>query len=77
MDLFGPVLSFLSYYHTDNPSALRSFQNKDAIVAKLFAKHIKLDEAKQFLKRSRVNIGVGTPMRIIDLIESGGRFSFL
>ncbi|KAL1963737.1 hypothetical protein VTN77DRAFT_7803 [Rasamsonia byssochlamydoides] len=51
--------------------ALRTFQNKEATVAKLFAKHIKLDEAKQFLQRTRVNIGVGTPMRLIDLIESG------
>lgn len=40
-------------------------------MAKLFAKHIKLDEAKQFLQRARVNIGVGTPQRIIDLIEAG------
>lgn len=52
-------------------SALRSFQNKDAAVAKLFAKHIKIEEAKQFLERSRVSIGVGTPQRIIDLLESG------
>ncbi|KUL83936.1 hypothetical protein ZTR_06834 [Talaromyces verruculosus] len=51
--------------------ALRSFQNKDAAVAKLFAKHIKIEEAKQFLERSRVSIGVGTPQRIIDLLESG------
>ncbi|OKL62916.1 hypothetical protein UA08_01992 [Talaromyces atroroseus] len=51
--------------------ALRSFQSKDAAVAKLFAKHIKIEEAKQFLERSRVSIGVGTPQRIIDLLESG------
>ncbi|EED13915.1 conserved hypothetical protein [Talaromyces stipitatus ATCC 10500] len=51
--------------------ALRSFQTKDAAVAKLFAKHIKIEEAKQFLERSRVSIGVGTPQRIIDLLESG------
>ncbi|KAH8703831.1 U3-containing 90S pre-ribosomal complex subunit-domain containing protein [Talaromyces proteolyticus] len=51
--------------------ALRSLQSKEATVAKLFAKHIKIDEAKQFLERARVNIGVGTPQRIIDLLEAG------
>lgn len=33
--------------------ALRSFQNKESIVGKLFAKHIKLEEAKRFLERAR------------------------
>lgn len=33
--------------------ALRCFQNKESIVGKLFAKHIKLEEAKQFLQRAR------------------------
>ncbi|KAJ5116407.1 Protein CMS1 [Penicillium angulare] len=51
--------------------ALRSFQNKESIVGKLFAKHIKLDEAKQFLQRAQMGIGVGTPTRVSDLIESG------
>ncbi|OJK00699.1 hypothetical protein ASPACDRAFT_117064 [Aspergillus aculeatus ATCC 16872] len=51
--------------------ALRSFQNKESIVGKLFAKHIKLEEAKQFLDRARMGIGAGTPARISDLIDSG------
>ncbi|CRG82965.1 hypothetical protein PISL3812_00312 [Talaromyces islandicus] len=51
--------------------ALRPLQSKDATIAKLFAKHIKLEEAKQFLERARTNIGVGTPQRIIDLLEAG------
>lgn len=51
--------------------ALRPLQSKDATVAKLFAKHIKIEEAKQFLERARTNIGVGTPQRIIDLLEAG------
>jgi protein CMS1 len=51
--------------------ALRSFQSKDNIVGKLFAKHIKLEEAKQFLTRARSGIGAGTPTRVSDLIESG------
>ncbi|PYI25098.1 hypothetical protein BP00DRAFT_410335 [Aspergillus indologenus CBS 114.80] len=51
--------------------ALRSFQHKESIVGKLFAKHIKLEEAKQFLERARMGIGAGTPARISDLIDSG------
>ncbi|KAF9888413.1 hypothetical protein FE257_008691 [Aspergillus nanangensis] len=51
--------------------ALRPFQTKEAIVGKLFAKHIKLEEAKQFLQRARTGIGAGTPARISDLIEAG------
>lgn len=33
--------------------ALRKFQTKESIIGKLFAKHIKLEEAKQFLQRAR------------------------
>ncbi|KAL4885023.1 U3-containing 90S pre-ribosomal complex subunit-domain containing protein [Aspergillus karnatakaensis] len=51
--------------------ALRIFQTKESPIGKLFAKHIKLEEAKQFLERARVAIGAGTPARISDLIESG------
>ncbi|KAL9582269.1 MAG: hypothetical protein Q9212_003399 [Teloschistes hypoglaucus] len=51
--------------------ALRQFQSKSATVAKLFAKHIKLGDAAAFVKRSRVNIGVGTPRRILDLVAVG------
>ncbi|KAL4894171.1 U3-containing 90S pre-ribosomal complex subunit-domain containing protein [Aspergillus ambiguus] len=51
--------------------ALRSFQTKESIIGKLFAKHIKLDEAKQFLDRARTGIGAGTPARISDLIDAG------
>lgn len=70
MFLFSSRL-YISWANKIYYSALRSFQNKDAAVAKLFAKHIKIEEAKQFLERSRVSIGVGTPQRISDLLESG------
>lgn len=33
--------------------ALRPLQNNESTVGKLFAKHIKLEEAKQFLQRAR------------------------
>ncbi|KAL2831227.1 U3-containing 90S pre-ribosomal complex subunit-domain containing protein [Aspergillus cavernicola] len=51
--------------------ALRAFQTKESPIGKLFAKHIKLKEAKQFLERARIGIGAGTPSRISDLIDSG------
>ncbi|KAL3436788.1 U3-containing 90S pre-ribosomal complex subunit-domain containing protein [Aspergillus tetrazonus] len=51
--------------------ALRMFQTKESPIGKLFAKHIKLEEAKQFLERARMGIGAGTPARISDLINSG------
>lgn len=53
----------------DLTRALRKYQTKDALVAKLFAKHIKLKESIETVKKARVSIGVGTPQRIIDLLE--------
>lgn len=77
--LYGKWTTFsLFFWNESKPEltigvnrALRSFQTKDSIVGKLFAKHIKLEEAKQFLQRARSGIGAGTPTRISDLIESG------
>ena len=43
-------------------------------MAKLFAKHIKLKEAIETVKKTRINIGVGTPQRIFDLLENGSVF---
>ncbi|KAL8872497.1 MAG: hypothetical protein Q9174_001884 [Haloplaca sp. 1 TL-2023] len=50
---------------------LRQFQTKEATVAKLFAKHIKLKDATTFVKATRMNMGVGTPTRIVDLLDNG------
>ncbi|KAL2023506.1 hypothetical protein VTK56DRAFT_2114 [Thermocarpiscus australiensis] len=50
--------------------AVRKFQKKGIPVAKLFAKHFKLEEQVSFLKKSRTGIAVGTPQRLIDLIET-------
>ncbi|CAK3790190.1 Hypothetical predicted protein [Lecanosticta acicola] len=55
----------------DLTRALRKFQTKESMVAKLFAKHIKLKEAIETVKKTRIGIGVGTPQRIIDLMEDG------
>ncbi|MCJ1427426.1 hypothetical protein MMC29_005329 [Sticta canariensis] len=51
--------------------ALRTFQTKDAAVAKLFAKHIKLKDAINYVKKTRIGIGAGTPSRILDLFNAG------
>lgn len=40
-------------------------------VAKLFAKHFKIEEQIEFLERTPVHIGVGTPNRILALVEQG------
>lgn len=50
---------------------LKKYQTKDSTVAKLFAKHIKLKEAVEDVKKMRMGIGCGTPQRIIDLLENG------
>ncbi|KAJ5886449.1 Protein CMS1 [Penicillium subrubescens] len=65
------VVSAAALRAADVVRALRVFQTKEAIVGKLFAKHIKLEEAKQFLERARTGIGAGTPARISDLIACG------
>jgi uncharacterized protein YdcH (DUF465 family) len=50
---------------------VRKFQTKDATVAKLFAKHIKLQDSVKFLKSSRTGIAVGTPQRLQALMDDG------
>ncbi|KAK4248832.1 U3-containing 90S pre-ribosomal complex subunit-domain containing protein [Corynascus novoguineensis] len=51
--------------------AVRKFQKKGNTVAKLFAKHFKVEDQVAFLQKSRTGIAVGTPQRLIDLIENG------
>ncbi|KAG9520795.1 hypothetical protein KCV07_g4126, partial [Aureobasidium melanogenum] len=55
----------------DLTRALRKFQTKDSLIAKLFAKHIKLQEAIKMVKESKIGMGVGTPQRLIDLFDDG------
>ncbi|RKF71153.1 Protein CMS1 [Golovinomyces cichoracearum] len=50
---------------------VRKYPSKEAKVAKLFAKHIKIKDAINFLKNNRTGIAIGTPQRIKDLIEQG------
>ncbi|MCJ1435690.1 hypothetical protein MMC27_005065 [Xylographa pallens] len=51
--------------------SLRKFETKDAIVAKLFAKHKKLIDAIEYVSKTRIGIGVGTPARLVALLDSG------
>ncbi|KAH9994738.1 U3-containing 90S pre-ribosomal complex subunit-domain containing protein [Xylariaceae sp. FL0662B] len=50
--------------------SVRKYQKKGNTVAKLFAKHIKLEESTQFLKKHQTGIAVGTPVRLNDLVEN-------
>lgn len=50
---------------------MRKFQTKDNAVAKLFAKHMKVAEQVEFLKNKKSGIGVGTPARLMELIDNG------
>ncbi|KAL4924924.1 uncharacterized protein BDV17DRAFT_284370 [Aspergillus undulatus] len=65
------VVSSAGLRSADVVRALRTFSTKESPIGKLFAKHIKLSEAKQFLERVRMGVGAGTPARISDLIDSG------
>ncbi|KAH9895513.1 U3-containing 90S pre-ribosomal complex subunit-domain containing protein [Xylariomycetidae sp. FL2044] len=51
--------------------AVRKYQKKKNKVAKLFAKHIKVEESKKYLRENRTGIAVGTPVRLNDLVDMG------
>ncbi|KAF2838998.1 hypothetical protein M501DRAFT_1003532 [Patellaria atrata CBS 101060] len=55
----------------DLTRAVRKFQTKEAHIIKLFAKHIKLQEAIENCQKTKTNIGVGTPQRISELLDDG------
>ncbi|ROT41728.1 hypothetical protein SODALDRAFT_343571 [Sodiomyces alkalinus F11] len=51
--------------------AARKFQGEKSKVAKLFAKHMKIEEQTKFLQTHRTGIAVGTPARLMDLVDNG------
>ena len=55
----------------DVTRALRTFRTDQSAIAKLFAKHLKLKETIEYVKRTAFGFGVGTPKRLQDLIEDG------
>ncbi|XP_025097805.1 protein CMSS1-like [Pomacea canaliculata] len=50
---------------------IKSFLGKDCKTAKLFAKHMKLEEQTRFLKKHVCHAGVGTPNRVQALLKAG------
>ncbi|RYP50722.1 hypothetical protein DL769_010912 [Monosporascus sp. CRB-8-3] len=50
--------------------SVRKYQKKGNAIAKLFAKHIKIEESVQFLQSHRTGMAVGTPKRLNDLVEN-------
>ncbi|KAG0138482.1 U3-containing 90S pre-ribosomal complex subunit-domain containing protein [Tuber indicum] len=65
------ILTLAAVRATDLARAVRKYQTKDSLVAKLFAKHIKLKDSITTCQTSRIGIGVGTPGRILDLLKEG------
>ncbi|KAK5998876.1 Protein CMS1 [Cladobotryum mycophilum] len=55
----------------DITRAVRKFASKDNLVAKLFAKHMKVNDQVSLLKNKKTGIGVGTPARLAELIDNG------
>ncbi|EPY49605.1 replication regulator [Schizosaccharomyces cryophilus OY26] len=51
----------------DIVKALRKLQTNEFKIAKLFGKHIKLDEHNDYCKKNKIGIAVGTPQRILQL----------
>ncbi|KAI7902010.1 U3-containing 90S pre-ribosomal complex subunit-domain containing protein [Cokeromyces recurvatus] len=50
--------------------ALKEFSST-AKIAKLFAKHFKIEDQIKFLEQEAIHIGVGTPNRLLTLVEQG------
>ncbi|KAL0085673.1 U3-containing 90S pre-ribosomal complex subunit-domain containing protein [Phycomyces blakesleeanus] len=64
------VLTHSAVRAVDLVRALKEF-NETAKIAKLFAKHLKVEEQVIFLEKYPIHIGVGTPNRINTLLEQG------
>lgn len=77
--LSSPLPPFAPPRSLGKPQALVLIRSaiKDACgelkVAKLFAKHLKVEEQTAFLKSSDVTLGAGSPNRITKLVELGKR----
>ncbi|KAI8973623.1 U3-containing 90S pre-ribosomal complex subunit-domain containing protein [Mycotypha africana] len=64
------VITHSAVRAVDLVRALKDFSST-AKVAKLFAKHFKIEEQIDFLGREAIHIGVGTPNRLLTLVEQG------
>lgn len=65
------VLTHAAVRAADLARALKPLQSESHKIAKLFAKHLKVEEQVDFLNRQPIHIGVGTPNRIKLLVEQG------
>lgn len=66
------VVSGAGILCADLTRILRVFESsKETHILKLFAKHQKIEEAAQKLARSRTPIVVGTPHRLLELVNRG------
>ncbi|CDH50212.1 hypothetical protein RO3G_03958 [Lichtheimia corymbifera JMRC:FSU:9682] len=65
------VLTHAAVRAADLARALKPLQSETHKIAKLFAKHLKVEEQVDFLNRQPIHIGVGTPNRIKLLVEQG------
>lgn len=62
----------------DITRVLRKFKGeKGGDVAKLFAKHLKLQDHITYLRRTKVGVAVGTPERLGQLLEAGKYCAFI
>jgi U3-containing 90S pre-ribosomal complex subunit len=66
----NPKLLILSISATRCTEVLKQLNSLNARIAKLFAKHLSVDEQKEILKQS-IAFAVGTPARVMQLIQLG------
>ncbi|KAG0172133.1 cms1 ribosomal small subunit [Apophysomyces sp. BC1034] len=64
------VITHSAVRAVDLVRALKEF-NETAKVAKLFAKHMKIEEQIYYLEKQPLHLGVGTPNRIKALVDQG------
>jgi len=72
------LISAAAMRGADVVRALRDLRtDKSGQVAKLFAKHFKVDEHVQYLRKTKIVAAVGTPGRLGKLLEVDGAFHYL
>ncbi|OBZ90394.1 Protein CMSS1 [Choanephora cucurbitarum] len=71
--LASPVALIITHSAIRSVDLVRGLKDfaSTAKIAKLFAKHFKIEEQIDFLGREAIHIGVGTPNRLLALVEQG------
>ncbi|KAI9487243.1 MAG: U3-containing 90S pre-ribosomal complex subunit-domain containing protein [Benjaminiella poitrasii] len=69
--LASPVVLVITHSAIRSVNLVRALKefNSTAKIAKLFAKHFKIEEQIRFLEQDAIHIGVGTPNRLSALVE--------